>query len=203
MANYNKEYFFVQQSDDDRLPLLTATENTMNRNYLFEIMDFGSPPLIFFNGAKEYQKKFGIVGVKDVANILFNGVNLLVCSKIRDELISAEVKFLHMHPAVYIDDFENRHEDYWFLTFTERFDCWDREKSDYEIDPVELGNYRYHSVYSYSLDVDLIEQTPMDERLLFKLGGTQDAFVVCHKSLATLFSGNGKNGVQLVAVDEF
>lgn len=64
-----------------------------------------------------------------------------------------------MHPSVFIDDRGHWHEDYWFLIFPTQFDCWDREESDYEEEPLELGGYLLHSVYTYRLNSDLLDKT--------------------------------------------
>lgn len=174
----------------------------MNRNYTFETQPFGSAPFIFFNGAKDYQKKLRVVTLKDLPDILFAGTNLVVRTHIRDALVALDLPAVFIHQAVVIDDAGNWHEDYWFLAFPERFDCWDREKSDYEEEPLELGGFKLHSVYSYILDAEVLATVPLDRRLLFKMGGTQDAYIVCHKDIARLFRGNGDNGARLVPIAE-
>ena len=89
------------------------------------------------------------------------------------------------------------------MTFTERFDCWDRQHSTYEAEPLEMGGFKLHSVYTYSLNEELLDKTPLEQRLLFKMGGSLDAFVVCHQKLLGLFRGDGKNGAKLTPIHEY
>lgn len=108
-----------------------------------------------------------------------------------------------MHSAIYIHDDEKWHEDYWFLTFTERFDCWDRTNSSYDPEPIEFGGYRLYEIYSYSFNQEAVSRVPLEHRLLFKMGGTTEGLVVCHKTLAPLFRSSENNGARLVFVPEY
>jgi hypothetical protein len=203
MRNYDDEYFFVHKADDKRLPSATANDDTVERNYTFEVQQVGAAPFVFFNGSKEYDRKLGVVSPRELPDVLFNGNNLLVRTAIRDDLIQLDVPGLQMHPSVFIDDRGHWHEDYWFLIFPNRFDCWDREESDYEEEPLELGGYLLHSVYTYRLNSDLLDNTPIEQRLLFKMGGTQDGFIVCHQQLAHVFRKSGNLGATLVPVSTY
>lgn len=203
MHDYDDDYYFIQKADDERLPSLTANEDTVDRNYSFEVQMIGSPPFVFFNGAKEYNKKLGTASLKNPPDILFDGTNLVVRTRIRDSLVDMNLAGIFIHPAIYIDDKDNWHEDYWFLAFPERFDCWDREKSDFVQRPLELGGFKLHSVYTYSLNSALLDATPLEQRLLFKMGGTQDAFIVCHRSIARVFAEEADKGAKLVPISDF
>ena len=203
MQNYDEDYYFIRKEDDDRLPSVTATEDTVERGYTYQPQPVGSAPLMFFNGAKDYDKRMGIKPLKELPDILFNGNFLLVRTHIRDQLIQLDVPSLHIHPAIFIGDDDKWHEDYWFLAFSERFDCWDRERSEYEEEALELGGFKMHSMYSYSLNSELLDSVPLAHRLLFQMGGTQDAFVVCHRSIASLFRSNTKNGARLQLIKDY
>lgn len=78
MNQYDQEYLFIDKADDERLPSLTPDENTADINFQFERLPIGSPPLIFFNGAKEYQTKLRTPSVKALPEILFSGSDILV-----------------------------------------------------------------------------------------------------------------------------
>ena len=127
-----------------------------------------------------------------------------VVTDLHAKLTALDLPGVCTHPAVYIGDDGVRHEGYWYLTFPERFDCWDREASDVEQDdpPLQLGDVTLHQVYGYRLNATLLDATPLRERLLFKMGGTLDAFVVCHASLRSLFEG-AHAGVELQAVADY
>lgn len=204
MANFDNQYFFVVKADDERLPSLTPDVNTEDRRHTYEAQAAGSPPLVFFNGARDYQKKMGVPNwTGEMPDVLFDGSNLVVRSRIREQLLPYDIPHLSMHPAVYVDDAGKWREDYWYLTFTDRFDCWDRASSDYETEPLEMGGFKLHNVYSYSLDRQVLDTKPPEERLLFKMGGTLEGLVVCHESLAFLFRSGDRRGAELVPIGDY
>jgi len=203
MGNYDQEYFFIRKKDDDRLPSLTPDENTVARRYSFEPQPVGSAPFMFFDGGADYDRKLGIVPVKDLPDILFDGVDMLVREHIRDALLALDLPGLHIHPAVFVDADKNWHEDYWFLAFPDCLDCWDRGLSHFEDNPVELGGFKLYSIYTYALDATVLDKIPLNQRLLFKMGGTLDPFIVCHQDIAAIFRGNGHSGARLVSIPDY
>ncbi|MET3130291.1 hypothetical protein AAKU55_000544 [Oxalobacteraceae bacterium GrIS 1.11] len=203
MNAYDKQYYIIDKANDDSLPSLTPDTNTKDRRFRYEKQKMESPPLIFFNGAKEYQKKLDIAPIKTMPNILFSGSNLMVCSGIREEILSFNIPHLNMHPAIYIHDDGKWHEDYWYMTFTEQFDCWDRINSTYEDEPLEMGGFKLYSIYTYSLDQELLDKIPLEQRLLFKMGGTQDGDIVCHESISHLFYTGDTCGSKLTLISDY
>ena len=202
---YEHEYFFIQPpASNPRVPFLSPDQNTANRHYRFEALPLGQAPLTFQNENRAQNRLQGIKSV--TTDVLFDGTDLVVRDKIRERLLDRDIPRLHVYPAIYIDDGDKWHEDFWFLTFTERWDCWDRATSDYEQEapPVRLGGVAYHQVYSYRFDRALMDSTPLAERLLFKLGGTLDAYVVAHESLLTeVFGAPGINGADYLRVSDY
>ena len=201
MRTYDDEYFILERPKNaPELPSLVPDENTAARSFRYEAQPLGAPPLVFINGWKD---KRLADGVKEIpADILFEGSNLVVRSAIREALLKEDLPNLSMAPSIFIDSKGNWHEDYWYLTFTERFDCWDRAKSDYEPDPLQMGGFDLYSVYSYSLNEEVMKNTPLHDRLLFKMAATQDGYVFCHSTLARLFRGKDR-GAELTPVPEY
>ncbi len=72
-----------------------------------------------------------------------------------------------LYPAVYIDDENNWHDNYWFLNFYEELDCWDRKLSVIGEDDDEHES----AVYQYYLDAKILDGIPEEKRLLFIMGG--------------------------------
>lgn len=106
--------------------------------------------------------------------------------------------------GIYVDDEDERYPGYWYPTFAKAFDCWDRLASDYDDDEaIGSGISALHGVYTYSLNTQLLDDTPLKDRLLFKMGGTLHAMIVCHKSLASIFLAGESNGVRLQAVGDY
>lgn len=188
MRNYDDEYFFIEEVEDERLPALLPDSNTEDRTFRFEAQPVGSPPLVFRNGAHDVQRRRRLSPLRPVPDVLFSGANLVVRTKIRDALLGINVPHLSMHPTVYIDEDNKWHEDFWYMTFTQTFDCWDRKSSDYKATPLTVGGAKLYSVYSYRLDADVLDQVPLEQRLLFKMGGTQDGYIVCHTTMTKHFS---------------
>jgi hypothetical protein len=197
---YEDEYYFIRKPlSSPHLPSLQPDQDTANRNYDFEVLPLGQAPLKFHNAWKEECRDKGIKTT--VPDVMFDGTNLVVNNKIRERLFDLDLPNLSIYPAIYVDDQDAWHEDRWYLTFPERFDCWDRETSDYEKDvpPVRLGGEEYHQIYSFKFNSRLMSKTPLKERLLFKLGGSIDAYVVSHLSVVKkLFGEPGKNGAEYV-----
>lgn len=199
----DQEYFFIQKKDDDTLPSLTPDENTVDRHYSFEPQPYGAAPFMFSDGACEYARKLGIVPGTDIPDILFAGTDLVVRKHIRDLLIALDLPGVYMHPAVFVDAYDRRHDDYWFVAIPERLSCWDRQLSEFEDEPLELGGFTLYSVYSYSLDAAVLDKIPLHHRLLFKMGDTLAAWFVCHQDIAEIFRGNGERGAKLVAIKDY
>lgn len=196
MSKYDQDYFFVvKDSSDERLPELSATDDTENRLYRYERQPLGSAPLVFRNGWKDDNLQAKVKG--SVADILFDGPNFMVQSHVREQLLAYAIPNLAFHPAIYIDDRDEWHEDYWYFIFTQEFDCWDRATSKYNPKLIEMGGEKAYKVRSYSLDVTLLDNTPLADRLLFKMGSTVDGKIACHKSIASIFRGDGKSGAML------
>jgi hypothetical protein len=199
MSAFGKDYYFILSPDVDGLPSLTPDEDTNEKPYTYKALPMGSKPLIFYSGGLDWQREHGVTPMDTPPDIIFAGSNLVVCNKISDKLWNLEIPNLAIQPAIYIDHKKKWYENYWFLTFTAKFDCWDRAKSFYDPDPVSTEPPSYEIV-TYSLNEQLLKDTPLPDRLLFKMGGTTDGFIVVHQSIMELFQ---VKGVELVLVEEY
>lgn len=199
MKDFDQDYYFIRWNEGQgNLPILTPDVNTNERRYVANPPLSGSAPLIFTNGFKD---EFKQRGVKDfAADILFEGSHFIVRDHIRERLLQLDLPGVHLHPAVYIDDSANWHEDYWFVGVTKELDCWDHDKSTCAPQPIVIGDSVRYSVYEYVLDTKKINDIPLNERLLFQMGGTTSRMITCHKSITAIFSANGKSGATLELV---
>lgn len=209
MSTIDAQYFFILNPrqdfiDRDLFPSLTPDEDTAALPYSYEKLPLGIRPLKFTNGGKDYAQRMGYTTIRRPPDILFSGSNPLVRGDLREKLLALDIPNLELQPAIFIDDWDTWHEDYWFMTFTKEFDCWNRKTSDYEkgAGPIRIGGTSLYQVYQFRLDEKLMQGTPLQERLLFQMGGSQDAFVVAHVSIAHLFAGN-RNGAQVISVEDF
>ncbi|GGC08015.1 hypothetical protein [Pseudoduganella buxea] len=202
MTDYDNEYYFIRMDDNrESLPYLRPDTNTNERRFRNKAPAMGSSPLIFTNALKDDFRKAGAKA--EIADILFESSNFVVRDHIRAKILEHEIPGMFLHPAVYIDDEDEWHEDYWFVGFSSRFDCWDRENSTYSSPPLQIGANEFYDMYTYSLNSKLLDATPLEDRLMFQMGGTQDAMIVCHKSLARVFRGGGQSGALLQLVSDY
>lgn len=202
MASYDQDYYFIRKPrKDPKVPFLVPDANTENRHFENKPEPVGSPPLVFLNGYKKENKKSGINA--RTTDIMFVGADFIVSTAMRDKLVVRDLPNVFMHPAIYIDDKDKWHEDYWFLTFPETFDCWDRKTSRYDKEaPIEVDDEKIYGVSSYRLDPVVMEKTPLEKRLLFKMGGDLSNYIVCHQSLLSIFRAGGDSGANILALSE-
>ena len=200
------EYYFIGKAPErPELPFLKPDEATVDRNYNFEAAPLGQAPFKFTNAWADKRRKEGVSTI--VPPIMFAGNDMVIDDAHRLRLVRhGDIPSLHIYPAIYVDEKGRNHENYWFLTFTDRFDCWDRKTSEFDQEgpPIRLGGYEFHQVYKYKFDVELMRRTPLERRLLFKLGGTLDGFIVAHASVLTKFFGApGVNGTEYIRVSDY
>ena len=198
MPKFDNDYFFIHSQPDERIPIMTADKDTGARPYRSSRLPPGEKPLIFHNGYYETQRENRIKPMNPPPEILFSGFNIMVKSDVREALLPYEIPNLSMYPAIYIDHKDVWHEGYWFLTFLEEFDCWDRQNSEFDNEDEDLldeddGYY----VYRYSLNDELLENTPLAARRLFLMGKTMRPVVTVHRSIAHLFKRSGADLVPL------
>jgi hypothetical protein len=199
--SYDDQYYFIHRpSFDEKVPQLRADATTSMLDYAFEVVPIATP-LVFTNAWKERNIAKGVS--ERVTEILFEGADLVVGDRIRNKLLHLEVPNLHMYPSIYIDDRDKWHEDYWYLTFTQRFDCWDRKSSEYDDDPIEGAGMKLYHIDKFRLDKNLLDRTPLKDRLLFKMGGAMLAFITVHESLLPLFRGGGNSGAEFQKITDF
>ena len=198
------EYYFISKpASSPQLPYLNPHKNSANRRFRFEAQPTGQKPLVFYNENKAANLAEEIKSLSP--DILFEGYNLVVRDAIRERLLQFDIPNLHIHASVYVDDDDHWHEDYWYLTFTNEFDCWDRKRSDYnDKGGVHSGGQVYYNVFTYKFDVSLMQATPLEQRLLFKMGGALDAYIVAHQSiLGKVFGSDANNGAEYVKVADY
>jgi hypothetical protein len=199
MSAFDKDYYIILLSDDDSIPELTPDVDMVKKPFTYAVLPLGGKPLIFENGALDWQRERNITPMDPPPDILFYGSNLIVCDEIAGKLRNMELPNLAIQAAIYIDHKKKWHENYWFLTFTVKFDCWDRANSSYDPEPIDTEPPSYEIV-KYSLNEQLLEKTPLSERLLFKIGGTTTGEKFVHKSIADIFR---VEGVDLVLVEDY
>lgn len=203
---FDDEYYIVTQprEDDkehDLLPDLGPDEDTASLSFRYEALPVGHKPLIFRNSAKRFRDRRGMTTMKTPPDVLFDGDNPLVRTRIRDKLLALNIPNLALQPSIFVDDWGKWHEDYWYLTFLETFHCWDKRKSEVG-EKVKVVDEYIYTMYRVSLDEAVMKATPLQQRLLFQLD-TLPGLVLAHRSVAGLFSGAGQNGALVVSLNDY
>lgn len=198
MNDYDSEYCFISYKSTESRPILSADAETAALAYTSEALPLSSLPLKFKNGAANDKNKH--IFSEEPPEILFHGSDIAVKAETFKQLTSIEIPNLALQPAIYIDQNNVHHGNYWFLTFTNKLDCWDRNKSLYAPEPLTSFNDIRYEVISYHLDKATLDSMPLTERRLFKMGATTEGWLLVHNSIASLFK---KTGVELVPIKDF
>ncbi|WP_374580421.1 hypothetical protein [Pseudoduganella sp.] len=200
MNSIDREYYILEHARSAAPVRPHAFHETRERDYRNLPCAPDSPPLAFFNGSRKSNRQQGIPALPEPPRVMLDGVNLLVRKPVHDALAARGITGLRAQPAWYVHDDKSLHDDYCYLSFEGTFDCWDRELSDYDRDD-DAGSLGA-SVYTFSLDAQLLARTPLPQRLLFVMGGCFAPPLVCHESLLPLFQDDGNSGVSAVALPE-
>lgn len=200
MSTYDEDYYFVDALDDESLPLMAPDDDTGSKSYHYKAVPPGSKPFIFHNGVFDLQREKGVSPMDPPPPVLFDGAGMMVDTTIRNKLILLNIPHLAIHPAIYIDHLDHWHENYWYLAFLDTFDCWDRNNSKYNPTPAKGRGPARHAIYTYSLNSELLDATPLENRQLFKMGGAIDGPIVAHLSIVNFFN---KPGVELTKVSDY
>ncbi len=201
----NDDYFIIcQPREDDKrhdlLPILGPDEDTAKLRYRTEPLPVGHKPLIFDNAAKQMFQRRGYTTIKNPPDILFEGSAPLVRGNIREKILALDIPDLVLQPSIYIDDWGKWHEDYWYLTFLNDFDGWDRKTSDIG-EKVWIVDEYFYEVYRVSFDDDEMSRIPLKQRLLFQLK-SMPSLIVAHKSVASIFSKKD-SGALVISLSDY
>ncbi|WP_432721151.1 hypothetical protein R0381_002672 [Jeongeupia wiesaeckerbachi] len=78
MSKYNNDYYFLFRETDERIPLMTADEETVSRKYAYQAALVGEKPFVFHNGSIDWQKANKTKPLSVPPDVLFNGADVLV-----------------------------------------------------------------------------------------------------------------------------
>jgi hypothetical protein len=120
---------------------------------------------------------------------------------VRDELLALDIPDLALQLAIFIDDWGNWHEDYWFLTFLETRRYWDASKSRLG-GSIPIGDDALQTVHDFALDDTRLRQIALKDRLLFQMDSLP-SIVVAHRSIVGLFQGDGNSGAVVIPIRDY
>ena len=175
----DKEYYVLERPARDEVSLLSATRNTASEDFR-KYGQYLSKPIFFTNDWRDENVKAGIL--EEQSHILFNGNDILISKEVVEVLRLLDIQNIDFTSAIYIDDKDQYHEEYYFVRFRGKVDCWSRIDSDYNKKPRSSSGLHY--VYSYSLNDETLQEIDLKSRLIFKMAGTSLSLCFVHKALA-------------------
>ncbi len=199
MNQYDNEYYIaIEPAGEDHISPI-PDQTTADRNYEYLKLPINEKPLIFHNSESERDFKRGII--RPLSDVLFDGNDLIVSDSIRNKLIQHDIDGLQLYPAVYIDDKNHWHENYWHLCFYERLRCLDKARAslDGDINPTEFNI----DVDQFRLDKNVLDVIPEEQRLLFKIGETSMGYIFIHQLIVDFFEKNSFSGIRFFKVTDF
>lgn len=203
MSCFNDQYYICAIPCGEEQVFAGKNPRTASGRYWYTKQAVGDPPLYFHNSNKEYNL---IDGERwPITSVLFYMNSFLVNACVYEELKAFVSLGLQFHPAVYIDDDDVWHENFWFLVFHEGLDCWDQGKS--EVSSAEVvrsdGSVRLARLKSISLDDNVLGKISEVERLMFVLGGASNHHVLFHQKIVDIFERNEFSGARFLKVSDF
>ena len=198
MSDLQTEYYVLDKPDQDGLPELSPDEDT-SQVLLKTILPILGKPLKFTN---KWRDKYNQRGIKEVIDkILFYASDVLIEDEIYQTLKAHNILDVSYYPAEYVDDSGNLHENFWFMKVLKTRDCWCRKQSDYmDSSPSSTGKYYIEKIV---LDENVLNQVPVEQRLIFKLGGSMIAYTLIHKSLVDVFLNAGVNPESFIPIKDY
>ncbi len=198
MNRYDNEYYIVHEPEGEEHVFPMASKNTASRKYTYKKNDRISEPFIFYNGDKASDNK------KNFHGIILDGVNLIISKNIRESIAAENTIGLQYNDSIYIDNDAKWHENLWYLTFYQKSFYLDVVHS--EALRGDLSTYGHNSsmtINKYSLDSSMLDNIPLAERLLFKIGGTSLGYVFIHESLVVKLSEYEPLDIRFFKVADF
>ncbi|STQ89871.1 hypothetical protein [Iodobacter fluviatilis] len=193
MSKYNDDYFFVKRdSSIENLPDLAPDKDTAFRLFRSSNAPEGDAPYVFRNGALDYQLGTGVKPSTILPNIFMGSIHFFIENKTFEKFMGLNLPGMVCHPCIYIDHNDEWHENYWHIYIQLEIDCWDREKSTFDLDSKEenIKGVSY-DVTRFSLNTNILDKIPLADRRIFMIGGVQSGGILIHKSLKDFFSVRG------------
>ena len=163
---YDQEYYIISPDFDIEGYSVIPSDSTGLRRFHYRELVYGEPALRF-------STKSGQQLGEDIA-MLFCTPSFIISGDLK-EIFDDSVYGGKLYPAIINDTMHH----YLLINIYDSLDCWDRERSVYEIDDPDDEP---HGI-KYSLNSAILDEIPESKRLIFKMGGDDLAPVVVHKTI--------------------
>lgn len=195
-----KSYYIAMDHEGEQYPVLQPDDDTAGRPFRSQKLS-GSTPLRFRDALKNERQKTG--GAELITDIMFCGANLVVKNNVKDVLAPLNLQGLQIYPAVYIDNQNHWHDDYWYLNFYEPLDCLDKTRFEGD-EPDDINDpFDFYDVDRYALDQDKLSKAGRERSLMFKIARTTLGYIFLHESVADEFRKHSFTGIRLFNVASF
>jgi len=199
MKSYDDEYFIVTYDNTSHQMHVNIHEKSENVVYDGQKLII-STPLFFEPSFQERHKRLGVTPQK--TNVMFDGSSFIINNAIRQDMIKYDFKGMQLYPAILIETDGHWDETYWYLNIWQDLDCWDKKKSI--VKPLKQGrDISDTKVKKYYLDEDILNATPEQDRLIFRMGGEFYGYIFMHKKLVDIFVNNNHTGIRFFKVSTF
>ena len=182
MKKIQDQYFIIKKPLADEYPNLKVDKAFARTRFKISMPSPEDGTLKFTNMWRDDNHRDNIT--ETIEDVLFNGVYFLIRDNLYQKFHKKKLYKTGYYPAVYIDDQDQWHEDYWFVTVLNELDCWCRKNSDYDAKNVFFDGSC--SINKIVLDEEIINSIPLEERKIFKLGKSMPSRILVHESLANI-----------------
>ncbi|CAA0125301.1 Uncharacterised protein [BD1-7 clade bacterium] len=190
----NDQYYLVfpEVSYDEKISFVAPTKSTRARSPFQKTMLLSEGPAV-------YRAKLDEDTGKPPANILHDTLDLVLHASLLSGIAETCIYQGKFFPAIFEDDHKEACENYWLVNLFNKLDCWDRKASDY----VENHSGDTPHIHRYSLDEKRLASIKEEERLIFRIGGTDIPNIFIHQTIADALNNQGAEGIRLIKVSDY
>lgn len=180
-------YFKIYRENNDNYPLLRSTTNS---DYEFEDNFIENAKVIEYTLGKPISKKPVMV---DYHKTPYSVISDKIANEIRG------VYGIQLIPAIITGKDNELYENYFYLHIHNHLPVLDRERSVYTW--IERRQ-RANPIEKFFLDMKLLEEIPLEERLIFKLK-ENSTFEIFHESIVEKILSTDPVGVKFMPVEKW
>jgi hypothetical protein len=186
------DYYFIGRAAVADAPLLRNDDDTNLGGCKFlgkkKKVDIENPVYLCFNSP--IPPKPRMVDYHSLPYTVFS-------KKIYDVLAPMNIEGIQFVPAIVNGANGEQYDNYWLLHSYDRLECFDKEKSVYEIDDFTEC---WDDIEKLYLDKEVLAQIPLSKRLVFITKETS-RFELYHKSIVDAIMAVNPEGVQFLPIE--
>lgn len=199
MTSIGDEYYFAFRPDVEEIPILQADDKARAMKYRYHDLSAGGAPLRFANG---FRAEFLAQGmIENITDILHDAPFCLINADLHAELQQFPTRGLNLYPAVYIDNQNQYHENYWFTNFYQSQDIIDWDGSEFDVVEGETPEDNEYLFDRIRLAEDKLGAIPEPERMLLHIKTL--GYIIFHQHIVDFVERQGLSGINFFKVHEF